>query len=493
MRRIAFLFVMVISCLQMWAEEFVVDNMYYRVQYPNCVALAHVGKDVLDLVCPDTVSYNGMDYVVTRIDEKACWCNSELQSVTIPNTVTEIAEMAFKNCESLTSVTIGNSVKTIGNDAFAYCKSLTSVTFGNSVEIIRPRAFEWCTSLTTITTPNSLRKIGDYAFYGCEELATVTFGNQVGLLGECVFYNCKKLKSINFPNSLKIIGEYCFAWCSIDEVHVDDRNAWLYINFANSTSNPHPRHIYENGEEVHEIIVSSSLKEIKNYAFEGCPGITSVILPNTITNIGNSAFVGSGLTSIVIPNSVKTIGGYAFGECRHLESITLSNSLTSIENATFMCCKNLTSIEIPNSVKSIGNQVFESCNSLQHVTIGSGVEKIGSRTFTKCPELKEMTCYAEEVPELYKEGDTDYNGTFADTNIEAVTLFVPEGSVGKYKTTTEQWREFGAIAAIVEDAIVAPAADDADTCRLYNLQGQRLNEAPKEGIYIKNGKKIFVR
>ena len=112
---------------------------------------------------------------------------------------------------------------------------------------------------------------------------------------------------------------------------------------------------------------------IGNYAFDGCTGLTSVTIGNSVTSIGKYAFNGcSGLTNIVIPNSVRSIENYAFYGCSGLTNIVIPNSVTYIENYAFWGCSGLTSVTIGNSVTSIGDCAFNGCTSLKDLRIEDG-------------------------------------------------------------------------------------------------------------------------
>ena len=112
-------------------------------------------------------------------------------------------------------------------------------------------------------------------------------------------------------------------------------------------------------------------------SFYDCPSLTSVIIPTSITSIGERAFcMCTGLTSITIPNSVTAIGVCAFQSCTGLTSVTIPNSVTSIEVGTFSDCTGLTSVTIPNSVTFIGGCAFQNCTGLTSVTIPNSVTTI---------------------------------------------------------------------------------------------------------------------
>lgn len=115
--------------------------------------------------------------------------------------------------------------------------------------------------------------------------------------------------------------------------------------------------------------VTCNVTSIGKSAFYYCENLSSVTIPNSITNIGANAFQSSSLKSVFIPGGVKTISSSAFASCRQLEKVTLSEGLEEISAQSFSFCKSLTSITIPNSVKEVGGAAFWACERLDSVCI----------------------------------------------------------------------------------------------------------------------------
>lgn len=164
-----------------------------------------------DIVIPETVSYEGKEYKVTRIGEQA-FHGDDLTSVVIPNSVITIAKEAFNACYKLTSVTIGNSMTTIEEKAFNTCRSLTSLTIPRSVTSIEKGAFAGC-AITSLVIEDAPVSLGYQAFANCKNLVSVDLGNNIKIIGSYAFYDCDKLPSITIPNSVTEIGDWAFNWC----------------------------------------------------------------------------------------------------------------------------------------------------------------------------------------------------------------------------------------------------------------------------------------
>ncbi len=388
------------------------------------------------LTIPSTVSNGNTTYAVTALDTTnssgTFYKCTGLTSVTIPNSVTSICKNAFSNCSGLTSITIPNSVTSIGyyafnscsnltsvnyigtiaqwcniafsdpgsnptyythslningspvtdliipdsvtsigNYAFYNCSSLTSVTIPNSVTSIGDYAFNGCSGLTSVTIPNSVTSIGDYAFNYCTGLTSVSIPNSVTSISAYAFFCCFGLTSVTIPNSVNSIGYYAFNGCSsLTSVnYIGTIAQWCNIAFSDLSSNPirYAHSLNINGSPVTDLIIPDSVTSIGNYAFDGCSSLTSVTIPNSVTSIGNYAFEGcSGLTSITIGSGVTSIGNFAFKNCSSLTSVTIPNSVTSIGHYAFYNCSSMTSITIGNGVISIGDYAFDGCSSLTY-------------------------------------------------------------------------------------------------------------------------------
>ncbi len=164
-----------------------------------------------DIVIPETVSYEGKEYKVTRIGEKA-FHGDDLTSIVIPNSVKTIAKEAFNTCYKLTSVTIGNSVTTIEEAAFNGCRVLETLTIPSSVTSIEKGAFAGC-GITSLVIEDAPVSLGYNAFGTCKNLVSVDLGNNIKIIGSYAFYDCDKLPSITIPNSVTEIGDWAFNWC----------------------------------------------------------------------------------------------------------------------------------------------------------------------------------------------------------------------------------------------------------------------------------------
>ena len=331
-----------------------------------------------------------------------------MKKVTIPSSVTEIGEYAFKSCKKITEIEIPDSVTKIKWEAFKDCSDLTNVKLSKSLTEMWNSTFANCNSLTEIEIPKSLDKVSTYgfasegAFANCDNLKTVRFEEgttqiAINLFNSCTgleeieipntvtnieasaFANCNNLKKVTIPSSVTVVEGYAFYKCTqLADIILSNSLETIGENtFAGCIS-------------LTEIIIPDSVTSIGNYAFTDCTALANVKLPNTRKNITDGMFRNcTALKNITLPESVTRIAGSAFYNSG-LETIKLSSNLQTIESYAFRKCVSLKSITIPDSVTSIGSYCFAECDNLSEITLGNGLTKIEQYTFNLCPSIQKV-------------------------------------------------------------------------------------------------------
>ena len=338
---------------------------------------------------------------------------------TIPASVTRIASYAFAYCTSLTTVFMQlTTPPTLGNDVFENCDELANIyvpagtaetykttgnwatykdiiqtggacgddvywsynstnktltIFGegtmedysngnqpwyslrNDIETVDIRAgvtsisnyaFSFC-NLSSINIPASVMSIGDWAFNTCDHLTSINIPTSVTTIGGDAFGNCIRLSSINIPASVTSIGDAAFLNCyGLVSISVAEGNT-----------------VYDSHNGCNALIETAS-----NTLIQGCK---NTVIPNTVTSIGDVAFLGcEGLTSITIPASVTSIGQFAFNGCYALTSITIPASVTSIGDYAFQNCTSLTTVFMERTTPpTLGNIIFNACKALDAIYV----------------------------------------------------------------------------------------------------------------------------
>ncbi|MDD3307930.1 MAG: leucine-rich repeat protein [Acetobacterium sp.] len=318
-----------------------------------------------DVVVPATLDGK----VVLEIGEKAFYRNDSLISITLPEGLKKIGRAAFFLCSSLTTVSFPESLEVIDRQAFGACDLIKSISLPQKVLFIDGNPFDQCHILTSISVsplnpnyqvlngllvdktgktlivcpggavtaiiPEGITAIGDSAFRGCRKITNIDLPESVISIGSFTFFY-SGLTSINLPKGVASIGSYSFAACdNLTSITVLPGNS----SFAS---------------------IDGLLFDKDGTTLIACPaGKTSVILPISVTEIGNGAFYDCDkLTVINLPENVKNIGDDAFGSCRSLTNLVLPEGTTEIGYYAFRYCKLLTKVVIPASVKKIGTGIF---------------------------------------------------------------------------------------------------------------------------------------
>lgn len=143
---------------------------------------------------------------------------------------------------------------------------------------------------------------------------------------------------------------------------------------------------FKNSRDFSRLVIPDSITNIGEYAFENT-GLTQLSIPDSVTAIGKYAFIYSSIESIDIGNSITTLATGTFYECRQLKSVNLSQKLNSIGECAFYFCDNLNTISLPDSLQTIGHNSFAKCIALDNLIIPDSVTSIDSAAFTSVPQI----------------------------------------------------------------------------------------------------------
>ncbi len=370
-----------------------------------------------------------------------------LGSVTISSAVTAMGYSAFKNCKNLYSFTASNSsTSTLGKETFEYCSNLRSVTIptGNTAMTnLEYNLFYDCYNLKSFTAPQGIQYIEKQAFWGCSNLSTIHLHSNVKAIDTDAFDGCDSIKDIytkaSKPSALTgrkhnitVSGDASpfdaddITWhygstLYYDNYGVTGNCTWKITNNTVLTiSGTGAMGDYVLGENMPwikaltSVVIEEGVTSIGNYAFQGNDSITSITIPSTVRTIGEGAFYGcKKITSISLPAKLYSIGAYAFNGCTGLTSVTLPDGIKTIPAGLFSGCTALTTVNMTDDVTSIGNGAFLGCNHLTSISLPSAVTSIADYAFGNCSALTSVTMDSEVAHIGY--------GAFANTGLSTVT------------------------------------------------------------------------
>ena len=374
---------------------------------------------------------------VVAIGDRAFENRTDLRTVMIPDSVTEMGGYAFNNCTNLSNVTLSKNLESMGSSAFGNCDGLTQIEIPKSLDIggnyylgafsdcanIKKVTFErgttkiasslfcGCTGIEKIDIPDTVTIIQDYAFKECKNLSTVNIPESVTEIGSKAFYECISLSNVNIPDSVTKIGGYAFYQCK------NLVNVILSKNLEKIDCNA-----FGNCDGLTQIEIPKSLDIGGDYysgAFADCANLKKVTFERGTTKIASSLLCGcTGIEKIDIPDTVTVIQDYAFKECKNLSTVNIPENVTEIGSKAFNECISLSNVNIPDSVTKIGGYAFYQCKNLVNVTLSKNLEKMDCNAFGNCDGLTQI-----EIPKSLDVGGDYYSGAFADcANLKKVTF-----------------------------------------------------------------------
>ena len=383
-------------------------------------------SDKPEVVIPDKIVVEDVEYKITGISDKAFINNTFITSVTIVGGVKNIGLSAFNSCLNLQSVHIADSVTGIKNYAFYNCPSLVRVTFeeGSNLISIGNYAFAKATILESITLPEKTETIGLYAFAENRSLVDITFNEGLKTISNNALENCVNLVTVTLPSTLSSIGSYVFNNCQ----------RMIYIVLK--------------GETVPSITVNTFAGTIDGIYFF-VPGkaekdyCADVIWRNYITNLISEdnicdiqgyekyvleqiegvrykliAYIGTDEDTEITINAqinedikIESIGEYVFGQ--FVKTVTLGEGIETIEDRAFVYASNMESITLPDTLKVIKSEAFANLKKLTVVNISEDcvLTTIGERAFVNCSALNAIAFPKTVVTiEKYAFASTDEDG-----------------------------------------------------------------------------------
>lgn len=414
-----------------------------RTAFSSCYALQAVNIYPVPGYNPSAALYSSQDGVLLYNDPITHSVNLQFVpesfsgAFTIPSGVQTIPLRLFADSD-ITSVTIPNTVTSIEQNAFYWCTSLRSVYFEPDADdsagtlTIADRAFYYCSNLTEITLPS---RVGEM---NLEKLGT----DDTSTNYDSVFYGCSLLTAINVQD-----GGSTYA--SVDGMLTDASKSKIVWCPAGKTGTVTiPTGITSIGErafflrkKITRIEISNQISEIGPYAFYGYQSYDAPIVREIVFKGGSAprpltvdeyAFYGySSLTKITFEEGscLNVVKPFAFGRLSALSTLTLPNTIGRIEENGFADCTALVRLDFEEGDQTsttIETSAFSGCTALVRVDLPSYVGEIENGAFNNCVALTGV--YVDENNQRY----ADKDGVLYSHDFDEI-LFFPRGKGGDYE------------------------------------------------------------
>ena len=376
-----------------------------------------------NIVITKAVNHQGISMSLQNVNDRLCYGNDSIKTVTIKDFKSDIGSSAFYDCDGIVSVDIQGLTGNIGSSAFYDCDGIESVDIQG-------------------LTGN----IGSSAFSDCYSIESVNIQALTGYIGNYAFNECESLKGIDIPNTVTSIGEYCFSDCK----------SLTYANIG-SGINMLPSRCFSRCNNLTEIKIPHTLNSINDNVFYGCTSLTNVYIEDRQTELvlgsngSNPLFSYCPLDSVYIGGNISyetgSEDGYSpFYRNTSLRAVKITNRETEISANEFYGCTNLQRVELGNGIESIGDYAFSGCSAIESFTFGNSLQTIGEEAFSDCTAMTQLISHTVVPPSC---------GTQAldDINKWNCKLLVPEKSIDAYKAA-DQWKEFFFVESSGEDILI---------------------------------------
>ena len=352
-------------------------------------------------------------YSVETIGTNAFQNCQDLESITLPASLETIESSAFSSCRKLSEIKLPTSLKAIQSYVFDDCSSLKTVSYDGSLE-------QWskinvAKGFLGYSSPSLV--MGDYTaqFISVKDEndpdpppKTVTITKYTGTestvilpstinswpvtkIGEDALKDNTTITSVTIPDSVTEIGANAFADCT-NLTSVNYKGDWSKLTIQ--SGNPAVQDAANEQLFDFKFILNNTAVIVTRYRYKGTAA--DVTIPSRykgipVTMIDHAAFFNSVVTSVTIPDSVTSIGDDAFVNCPQLTNISIPNSVTSIGFSAFRSCTSLKSITLPSSLNSISEALFSGCSQLTTIHIPVSVTLIEDDAFAGCPSSMTVT------------------------------------------------------------------------------------------------------
>lgn len=391
----------------------------------------------LTLIGQSSLSKNQLSSIeipekVTRIGDYALASN-RLSDITFPPGLKDLKRSVLKDNKQLLKVTIPGSITWLYSDICRGCTSLKQLILEDGAEDLYISLdytdFEDC-PLEYIYIGRNITGTNSTLYSAFDHITTLKkaeFGN-ITRIPYYLFLSCSNLAEFNLPGTLESIGDRAFVSTAIEKIVIPESVTYIGEDVFSDS-------------DLREVDIKGPVRELPEYTFQYCDKLEKLTLPSTISKIGEKCFAYSAIQEFRCPDDLVEIGYNAFNGCKNLERIHFNDKLTNIGLGAFQKCSALKEVYLPESVTSISSSAFSNCESLRVLSLPATLEKIEPTCITGSINIISLISHVVTPPAVTEDFDTRVT--------ENCTLYVPDESYALYYLH-QYWGKFRKIVKLSE-------------------------------------------